>query len=87
MTLTSLMPGPVETNFFERADLMDTNIGQGPKDDPSDVAKQGFEALMKGERKVVSASLSSKLMGTVGGLLPDSVKALGHRQMAEPKDS
>ena len=87
VTLTSLMPGPVETNFFERADLMDTNIGQGPKDDPSDVAKQGFEALMKGDRKVVAASLSSKAMAAMGAVLPDSIKALAHRQMAEPKDS
>ena len=87
VTLTSLMPGPVDTEFFERADLLDTRIGQGPKDDPADVARQGFEALMKGERKVVSASLSSKVMGKVGGVLPDSVKAFAHRQMAEPKDS
>ena len=87
VTLTSLMPGPVETNFFPRADLMDTRVGQGPKDDPSDVAKQGYAALMNGERKVVAASLSSKAMAAVAGVLPDSVKALAHRQMAEPQDS
>lgn len=87
VTLTSLMPGPVETNFFERGDLLDTNIGQGPKDDPAAVAEQGFEALMKGERKVVAASLSTKAMAAMSAVLPDSVKAFTHRQMAQPKDS
>src|SRR3954452_4516083 len=49
ITITSLMPGPTETNFFERADMMDITVGQSAKDDPAQVAKQGFEALMKGE--------------------------------------
>ena len=87
VTLTSLMPGPVETNFFARADLLDTNVGQSSKDDASDVAQQGFDALMKGERKVVAASLTSKAMAAVGAVLPDSVKARMHRQMAQPEDS
>lgn len=87
VTVTSLMPGPVDTNFFARARLLDTNLGQGPKDDPADVARQGYEALMKGERKVVAASLTSKVTAAVGAVLPDRVKAFGHRQMAEPKDS
>jgi short-subunit dehydrogenase len=84
VTVTSLMPGPTDTEFFERADMLDTKVGAGDKDDPADVAKDGFEALMNGDERVVSASLSTKLQGRGSRVLPDSVKAEMHRRMAEP---
>jgi uncharacterized protein len=84
VTVTSLMPGPTETDFFRRADMEDTKIGAASKDDPAQVAKQGFEALMKGERRVVAASLSTKLQEGVGKVVPDALKAKAHRRMAEP---
>src|SRR5918994_2098428 len=84
VTVTSLMPGPTDTEFFERADMEDTKVGSGDKDDPADVAKDGFEALMNGDERVVSASLSTKLQGRGSRLLPDSAKAQMHRKMAEP---
>ena len=43
------MPGATETDFFDRADMLDTKVGAGKKDDPADVAKAGFEAMMNGE--------------------------------------
>jgi len=86
ITLTSLMPGPTETEFFERADMLDTPVGQSEKDDPAQVAEQGFEALMKGERKVVAGSLKTKAQGVANKVLPDSLKAKAHRQMAEPQE-
>jgi uncharacterized protein len=84
VTVTSLMPGPTDTEFFERADMLDTRVGAGDKDDPADVAKDGFEALMEGKERVVSASLSTKLQGRGGRFMPDSVKAKLHGRMAEP---
>lgn len=87
VTLTLLMPGPTDTNFFSRAQLLNSRMGQGPKDSPQAVAEQGYRALMNGERKVVAASLASKAIAAVDGVLPDRVKALAHRAMAEPKDS
>jgi uncharacterized protein len=84
VTVTSLMPGPTETDFFRRADMEDTKVGAASKDDPAQVAKQGFEALMKGERRVVAASLSTKLQEGVGKVVPDALKAKMHRNMAEP---
>src|SRR3954452_5201416 len=85
VTVTSLMPGPTETEFFERADMLDTAVGSDDKkDDPADVARDGFEALMAGKERVVSASLSTKLQGRGSRLLPDSAKAALHRKMAEP---
>jgi uncharacterized protein len=84
VTITSLMPGPTDTEFFERADMLDTKVGADDKDDPADVARDGFEAMMAGKERVVSASLSTKVMGRAGRFLPDSAKAEQHRKMAEP---
>ena len=84
VTVTALMPGPTDTEFFERADMLDTKVGAGDKDDPADVARDGFEALMGGKERVVSASLSTKLQGRGSRCMPDSAKAEMHRRMAEP---
>src|SRR5215216_2556966 len=84
VTVTSLMPGPTDTEFFERADMLDTRVGSGDKDDPADVARTGYEALMAGEERAVAASLSTKLQGRGSRLMPDSAKAAMHRRMAEP---
>jgi uncharacterized protein len=84
VTVTSLMPGPTETEFFERADMLDTKVGTSDKDDPAEVARAGFEALMADKERVVAASLSTKEQGRASRLLPDSVKAKMHRRMAEP---
>src|SRR5215217_1695600 len=85
VTITSLMPGPTETEFFERADMEDTKIGASEKDDAAEVARQGFEALMSGEAKVVAGSLMNKVQASVAGrVLPDGAKAKMHRRMAEP---
>ena len=84
VTITALMPGPTDTSFFERADMEDTKVGQASKDDPAQVAAQGFRALMDGEAKLVAGSLKTKAQGLANKVLPDKVKAAAHRQMAEP---
>jgi short-subunit dehydrogenase len=86
VTITSLMPGPTDTNFFARAQMLATGMGKGPKDSPADVAEQGFTALMAGEKKVVAASLAVKGQAALNRILPDSVKAMGNRVMAKPRD-
>jgi short-subunit dehydrogenase len=60
VTITALMPGATETNFFRRADAEDTPLGASEKDDPADVARQGFEALMAGKDHVIAGSLKNK---------------------------
>src|SRR4051812_25564211 len=84
VTVTSLMPGPTDTEFFERADMLDTKVGAGDKDDPADVARDGFEALMAGKERVVSASMKTKLQGRISRAMPDSAKAAMHASMAKP---
>jgi short-subunit dehydrogenase len=84
VTITALMPGPTDTEFFERADMEDTKVGSEEKDDPADVARQGYDALMAGKEKVVGGALKNKVQTVAGKVIPDSKKAEMHRQMAEP---
>jgi len=83
VTVTCLMPGPTDTEFFERADMLDTKVGQQKKDDPADVAKTGFDAMIKGETDVVSG-FKNKLQATMANVTPADVLAEQHRKMAEP---
>lgn len=83
VTVTCLMPGATETEFFERADMLDTKIGQSKKDDPVDVAKAGYEAMMSGEGDVVTG-LKNKLMSTAALFTPSETLAEQHRKRAEP---
>jgi short-subunit dehydrogenase len=83
VTVTCLMPGATETEFFERADLMDTKIGQSEKDDAAGVAKQGFEAMMNGEEGVITG-WRNKLQVATSRVMPASSLAEQHRKQAEP---
>jgi short-subunit dehydrogenase len=84
VTVTALMPGPTDTGFFERADMLDTAVGAGKKDDPAKVAEQGFQALMAGDDHVVAGSFKNKVQAVAGKVVPDTAKAEMHRKMAEP---
>src|SRR4051794_29190470 len=83
VTVTCLMPGPTDTEFFERADMMDTKVGTDQKDPADDVAKQGFDAMMAGEGDVVTG-LKNKVQTTVANVTPAGALAKQHRGMAEP---
>jgi short-subunit dehydrogenase len=84
ITVTALMPGPTETNFFRRAGMENTKVGQSKKDDAAEVAKQGYEALMAGKDKVIAGSKKNLLVGLANHVLPDQIKADRHAKMAEP---
>ncbi|MBP2231285.1 short-subunit dehydrogenase [Azospirillum agricola] len=83
VTVTCLMPGATDTEFFERADMLDTKVGQDTKDDPADVAKTGFEAMMNGDGDVVSG-WKNKLQTAMAAVTPSGILAEQHRKMAEP---
>jgi short-subunit dehydrogenase len=84
VTVTCLMPGATETDFFERADMLDTKVGQAKKDDPAMVARQGFQAMMQGRGDVVTG-WHNKLQSAIANILPAGVTAELHRNMAQPK--
>jgi short-subunit dehydrogenase len=84
VTVTCLMPGPTDTQFFSRADMLDTKVGADDKKaDPADVAKTGYEAMMDGEGDVVSG-WKNKVQVAVANVTPSAVLAEQHRKMAEP---
>ncbi len=83
VSVTCLMPGATETEFFERADMADTQVGSSDKAHASEVAKIGFDAMMKGELKVV-AGFGNKMRAAMSHVVPDSALAEMHRGMAEP---
>ncbi|NNM73782.1 SDR family NAD(P)-dependent oxidoreductase [Enterovirga aerilata] len=83
VSITLLMPGPTETEFFERADMLDTKVGTQTKDDAGAVAQTGFDAMLRGDADVVYG-LKNKLQTTMATVTPNTVLAEMHRSMAEP---
>lgn len=83
ITLTTLMPGATETEFFDRADMLDTKVGSGKKDDANKVAQDGWDAMMAGKGHVVSG-LKNKLQVAASGVVSPSTLAEQHRKTAEP---
>jgi short-subunit dehydrogenase len=85
VTVTCLKPGATETEFFARADMDDTRIGQMKKADPADVAKTGWEAMMKGKPSIVHGAINqAQVLGA--SVLPEAVTAQAHRKLAEPRE-
>jgi short-subunit dehydrogenase len=84
VTVTCLLPGATETNFFERADMLDTKVGaDDSKADPKDVAWTGYEAMKRGEVSVVHG-FGNKVRAAVAAIAPEGMLAEMHRKMAEP---
>jgi short-subunit dehydrogenase len=84
ITVTVLMPGVTETNFFNRADMLDTRAGaMESKDDPADVARAAYAALMADKDKVLP-TLKNKVLGAIADALPDRAAAQAHRGLSEP---
>lgn len=83
VTVTCLMPGATETEFFARAGMLDTKVGSEDKDDAAMVARKGFEAMMAGEGDVVTG-LKNKIQSAVANVMPAETLAKQHRKQAEP---
>jgi uncharacterized protein len=83
VTVTCLMPGETDTDFFERADMLDTKVGTEEKADPAEVAKIGFDAMENGEAGVV-AGVANKLRVALANLMPMTMLAEQHRKTSAP---
>lgn len=83
VTVTCLMPGATETEFFERADMMDTKVATQKKQSAEEVAKIGFAAMQKGDGDVV-AGWQNKLRAAMAHIMPSGALAEQHRKMAAP---
>lgn len=84
VVVSCLLPGATETEFFDRAGMENTKVGQADKADAAKVAKDGYDALLAGQVKEVSGFMN-KVQDFFAGILPDEIVAQMHRRMAEPK--
>jgi len=84
VTVTALLPGPTDTEIFDRGGLEDTRLAQGHKDDPDDVARDAYEALVQGRSQVVTGSVLNKLQVAAAGVLPDPVKSAVVTRQTKP---
>ncbi len=84
VTVTVLQPGATDTGFFERAGMTDTRTGVSDKDDPADVARRGFDAMMAGKDSVLGGDFKSRLAGLANELLPETWKARAAAKAAKP---
>ena len=86
VTVTALQPGPTDTEFFDRAGMDDTKVAEAKKDDPAEVARDGFEALMAGKDHVIAGSAKNRAQVAGGKILPEKARAAMHAAQTKPKD-
>ena len=83
VSVSCLMPGVTDTEFFERAGLLDTKVGAGKKMDPADVAQIGYDAMKQGEADVV-AGWKNKLAVLMANITPGERLAAQHAKAVKP---
>ena len=84
--ITALLPGATDTDFFNKADMEESKIVQeGKLADPAEVAKDGYDALMKGDDMIISG-FKNKVQVAMGNVLPDSAVAEKVHKQQEPAD-
>jgi len=84
VSITALLPGATDTDFFNKADMLSSKIVQeGQLADPADVAKDGYEALMAGKDMVISGFMN-KVNVAMSNVMPDSAAAANMHQKQAP---
>jgi uncharacterized protein len=86
VTVTALLPGATDTEFFDRAGMQNTPVDESRKDDPAEVARDAFMALMAGDDKVVAGSVKNLLQSVAARVTPERFKAARHAAQTKPKD-
>lgn len=84
VSVTAVLPGPTDTDFFRRAGMNDTRAAQGALDDPADVARDAVDAVLSGDDKRVAGAMRNTAMAALSHVTPDKVNAAMHRRLAEP---
>jgi short-subunit dehydrogenase len=83
--VTALQPGPTDTEFFDRAGMDDTKVAEAKKDDPAEVAKDGFEAVMAGKDHVIAGSVRNKAQVAGSRVLPEKARAAMQAAQTRPQ--
>lgn len=89
VTVTALQPGGTDTEFWTRsgAEQQDTKVTDTTFDDPADVARQGFDALMAGDDHVVTGRRVHPILAKAGEILPDAVTSKLSSRLTKPGTS
>ncbi len=86
VVITALMPGPTATDFFRKADMEGSKlVREGSMSNPADVAKDGYDALMAGDDKIVSG-MKNKMQVAMGNVTPDTMLTAQLHEQAKPVD-
>lgn len=86
ITITALLPGATETDFFNKAEMQDSKIvQQGGMSSAAEVAKDGYDALMAGDDMVISGFKNKAMIGMTN-LTPDHLVADMMKKQQEPVD-
>lgn len=86
VSVTALQPGPTDTDFFDRAGMQDTPVYDAKKDDPAEVAREAYDALMAGREKIVTGSVKNTVQAATARVMPDAAKAALHAGQTKPND-
>lgn len=86
VTVTALQPGGTDTEFWSRsgANQQDTQVTDTSFDDPEDVARDGFDAMMRGDDHVAAGRRMNAVLAKAGAVLPDAVTSKLSRRLTEP---
>jgi short-subunit dehydrogenase len=85
VTITALQPGATDTDFFNKADMQESKILDTKLSNPAEVAKDGYEALMRGDDKIVSG-FKNKVMVGMSNVMPESAVAAQMDKMQKPRE-
>lgn len=86
ITVTALLPGRTDTDFFNKADMLDTKEYQEHHlADPAQVAKDGYDALMSGDNRVISGIQNKAMVGMMNAM-PDSANANKMQKNMQPSE-
>lgn len=87
IVVTALLPGATNTDFFNKAGMQDSKIVQNKDQlsDPADVAKDGYQALMRGDDMIVSG-FKNKMQVGIAAITPDEMLADNLNKRQEPVD-
>jgi len=83
ISVTTLLPGPTATDFFNKAGMNQSKLLQEKLADPAEVANDGFQALMRDDDKIISG-FKNKLQVTMNKFSTEEMVAHRMAEMQKP---
>jgi uncharacterized protein len=84
VTVTALIPGPTDTDFFHKAGMENTKAAQDDPENPRKVAETGYKALMAGRQHATARGVKKEIVKS--SLLPNDVIAASARKQMEEEE-